>query len=187
MQFHLERPDISHRERAINYVNEFTEYNSEINGDGGLDQYLDNYEGWLQRLEEVRNTPVSENLVPGETFFLVNELNDIIGCINIRYELNDQLRAFGGHIGYSIRPTERGNGYNNINLYLALEECQRHGIEEVLLDCCVTNLGSDATIRRLGGNLLYTGIDPYDNELTNVYSINVNESLENNVEFRQHR
>ena len=32
--------------------------------------------------------------------------------INIRLALNDRLKKIGGHIGYSIRPTERGNGYN---------------------------------------------------------------------------
>lgn len=30
----------------------FYEYNSEINGVGGLHRYLDNYEGWLKKLEE---------------------------------------------------------------------------------------------------------------------------------------
>lgn len=53
--------------------------------------------------------------------------------INIRLALNETLRKFGGHIGYSIRPTKRGKGYNNINLYLGFKVCDSYGIEEVFI------------------------------------------------------
>ena len=33
-------PDITHKEKAIEFINEFYEYNSEINGSGSLDNYL---------------------------------------------------------------------------------------------------------------------------------------------------
>ena len=45
--------------------------------------------------------------------------------INIRLMLNENLKKIGGHIGYSIRPTERQKGYNKVNLYL------RKGIYDV--------------------------------------------------------
>ena len=50
--------------------------------------------------------------------------NKIIG--NIKVTLNENLKKFGGHIGYSIRPTERNKGYNKINLYLGLKICQEY-------------------------------------------------------------
>ena len=166
-------------EEAMNFINEFIEHNSEIYGCGGLDRYINNYEGWLEHLREAEEREVTEESVPGYTYFLVNDNNYPIGMCNIRPYLNEALRRFGGHIGYSIRPTERGNGYNNINLYLALEILNTYDVEEALLDCTVNNLGSNGTIRNLGGRLLYTDIDPYDNELTNVYSININNALNN--------
>ena len=46
-----------------------------------------------------------------------------------------------------------------------------------MLDCSVSNLGSDKTIQALGGVLERCEIDPWDNELTNVYWINVAKSL----------
>lgn len=49
--------------------------------------------------------------------------------INIRLALNEKLRKFGGHIGYSICLTERGKGFNKINLYLGLKVCQEYGIK----------------------------------------------------------
>ena len=52
---------------------------------------------------------------------------------NIRFCLNENLKKVGGHIGYSIRPSERGNGYNKINLYLALKVCKEKGIKDAIL------------------------------------------------------
>ena len=45
-------PTIEWKQKAIDFINEFYKYNSNINGTGGLQRYLDNYEGWLEKLEE---------------------------------------------------------------------------------------------------------------------------------------
>ena len=117
---------------------------------------------------------------PGKTFLLIGE-NDkkIVGTINVRWNLNEEMLNFGGHIGYGIRPTERRKGYNKINLYLGLIEAKKLGLEKVMLDCDVNNLGSDKTLRALGGTLERTGIDPYDGTLTNVYWFNLDDTLIN--------
>ena len=102
----------------------------------------------------------------------------IIGMINIRWNLNEYMLRFAGHIGYSIRPTERRKGYNKINLYLGLIEEKKLGLDKVMLGCSASNLGSDKTIQALGGILERSEIDPSDNELDNIYWINVEESIE---------
>ena len=45
-------PDITHKEKAIEFINEFYEYNSEINGSGSLDNYLkkSTYEEWIKKV-----------------------------------------------------------------------------------------------------------------------------------------
>ena len=48
--FELVKPTMEYKEKAIEFINEFYEYNSEINGVGGLYRYLDDYEGWLEKL-----------------------------------------------------------------------------------------------------------------------------------------
>ena len=172
-----EIPSIQRKQDAIDYINEFYAHNSEINGSGGLDRYVDNYEDWLIKLEKDLKQIPSEERVPAKTFFLVRESdNKIVGMINIRLELNKRLKEEGGHIGYSIRPTERQKGYNKINLYLGLIECQKHGIKEVLLDCDKNNLGSSKTMIALGGNLIceYS----YKDIIAQKYRINVDESIE---------
>ena len=36
---------------------------------------------------------------------------EVIGTICFRHELNEELREFGGQIGYSIKPSQRQKGY----------------------------------------------------------------------------
>ena len=88
-------PSKEYEEQAIDYINEFKEQGSERNGSGSLHRYLNNYDGWLEHLEKVRNTVPSEEKVPAETFFLVRESDDkIVGMINIRLVLNERLKEF---------------------------------------------------------------------------------------------
>ena len=51
-KFYLEEPCIKRKKEAIEFINEFYTYNSKINGTGGLQRFLDNYEGWLEKLEK---------------------------------------------------------------------------------------------------------------------------------------
>ena len=183
MNFYLEEPTIERKKDAIDYISEFLKYESDINGTGLLDKYLkeESYENWLIYLSKVQNKDYaySINFVPNRTFFLIREKdNKIVGMINIRLELNEKLKNSGGHIGYSIRPTERRKGYNKINLYLGMQEAQKLGLDRVMLDCDVNNLGSDRTLKALGGVLERTEVDPADGILTNVYWFDVDNCLE---------
>lgn len=182
MKFYLEEPTIKRKEDAIDYISEFLKYESDINGAGLLDRYLkeESYENWLIYLSKVQNKDYaySINFVPNKTFFLIRcEDNKIVGMINIRLELNEKLKNSGGHIGYSVRPTERRKGYNKINLYLGLKKCYEYNIKDALLDCIVSNLGSVKTIQALGGKLLKEEFSDKYNEVVQMYTIDVEESL----------
>ena len=177
-KFYLERPSLDRKKEAIEYINEFIQYNSEIHGVGSLNKYLDNYESWLEHLKDMRELTEIDKLVPAETFFLIRENdNKIVGMIDIRLALNDFLKKYGGNIGYSIRPTERKKGYNKINLYLALKFCKEKGLKEVLLDCDFDNLGSANSIVSLGGVLVKEEINEISNIIMKDFIINVDESI----------
>ena len=77
----------------------------------------------------------------------------LVGFLSVRHELNDYLLELGGHIGYAIRPLERGQGYATAATALALEECRRLGIDRVLITCDDTNVASATVIERNGGVL----------------------------------
>ena len=179
----FEKPSLERKDEIIEFLDEFIKYNSNINGSGSLDSIYrgSTFEEALDRCYKMEDEEYAKsiNKCPGKTFLLIREEdNRIVGTINIRWNLTDALKKFGGNIGYGIRPTERRKGYNKINLYLGLIEAQKLGLDKVMLDCDVENLGSDKTIRALGGVLERCELDPSDNELTNVYWINVDESIE---------
>lgn len=181
--FYLETPSLERKNEIIDYINEFVEHKSDINGTGSLDKILYGYT-FEQALESCLNMQYEEyakkfGRCPGKTFLLIRKNdNKIIGTINVRWNLTEKMKQFGGNIGYGIRPTERRKGYNKMNLYLGLIEAKKIGLDKVMLDCDVENLGSSKTMEALGGKLERTEIDPYDGILTSVYWINVDESLE---------
>ena len=177
-RFYYEVPSLERREDAIQYIQEFYDFSSPINGTGGLQRYLEDYEAWLLKLEEDRECVASKDRVPAETYFLVRESDQkIIGMANIRLELNERLRKSGGHIGYSIRPTERRHGYNKINLYLALHVLEEHGVDVAMLSCDKSNLGSSRTMISLGGVLDREFVEE-DGNMEQVYFIPVSDSIE---------
>lgn len=150
-------PCIEYKDKAIEYINEFYEFKSEINGTGSLDHYLkeSTYETWLENVKnsvDITNIPNTE--VPKITYFYVREEdNHIIGMVNIRLALNDYLRREGGHIGYSIRPTERRKNYGTQLLSEALKVCDKNGIKTVLVSCASQNIASSGVIKNCGGVL----------------------------------
>lgn len=184
-RFYFEVPGPERKEDAAAYVREFYAYGSDINGTGGLHRYLDDYEGWLEKLEKDRVREPDEEKVPARTYFLIRESDRrIVGMINVRLALNGKLRRFGGHIGYSIRPTERGKGYNRINLYLGLKVCARYGIETAFLDADLDNPASWRTMEALGGERIRTY---YDGEFAHCmmvdYRIDVKKALQEHAEL----
>lgn len=157
-------PTIAYKEKAMDYIREFREYGSEVNGSGSLDRYLEEatYEDWLQKLidyMDIANIPAPK--VPSLTYFYVREEDDcIVGMCNIRLALNDFLRKEAGHIGYSVRPTERCKHYATNMLADAMKVCDRVGIEEVLVTCDKENPASAKVITNNGGKL----VDEYYSE-----------------------
>lgn len=67
--------------------------------------------------------------------------------------MNEYLLSYGGHIGYSVRRSERKKGYATEMLKLALKECEGLGITKVLLTCDKDNIASAKTIIKNEGIL----------------------------------
>lgn len=182
-KFRFERPSLNRKNEIIEYLDEFVEFGSDINGSGSLDKIYegDTFEEALDRCLKMEDEDYARsiNRCPGKTFLLIREDdNRIVGSINIRWNLNEEMLQFGGHIGYGIRPTERRKGYNKINLYMGFIEAKKAGLDKIMVDCDVNNLGSDKTLRALGGSLERTEIDPSDGALTNVYWFDVDGTIE---------
>lgn len=150
-------PTIAYKLKAIDFIDEFYEYSSAINGSGSLDRFLkeSTYEAWLDKIAaDIDIANVQPPRVPALTYFFVREEDEkIIGMVNLRLALNDFIKNEAGHIGYCIRPTERGRHYASEMLMLALKVYDCIGISDIILTCDKDNPASAKTIISCGGKL----------------------------------
>jgi len=61
--------------------------------------------------------------------------NEIVGRVHIRHELNDYLRAFGGHYGCAVAPKFRRRGYAAEMFAQSIPIFRRLGILDILITC----------------------------------------------------
>lgn len=151
-------PSSAYKEKAIQFIHEFYEYHSEINGSGGLDRYLENstYDEWLGKvLADIDIANVPQSRVPALTYFYVREEDDeIVGMINLRLAVNEFIKKEGGHIGYCIRPNERRKHYATDMLSEALKVYDTLSIKEVIVTCDKSNTASANVIKNCSGELV---------------------------------
>ena len=147
-------PTLEYKEKLMDYKREFVENGDSLDGTAGL-MNAEIFEEWYDAFcDNLKEETVREGLVPATTYMAIS-VNDnrLIGMIDIRHRLNEYLLNFGGNIGYSIRKSERLQGYATEMLALALEECVKLNIKKVLITCDKDNVGSAKTIINNGGKL----------------------------------
>ena len=170
-KIHLREPDERDREQVMAYRKEFLAIGSRMDGTSALDQY-DDFDAWLAN---VRNHESPETVpaghVTGTEYLALDEHEHLVGMTNLRHYLNDYLLTYGGHIGYSVRPSERKNGYATQMLRLTLGKAKERGIEKVRICCDHYNIASAKAIRANGGVLEDEAYDSLDGLLTQRYWI----------------
>jgi len=115
-----------------------------------------------QRLADT-STPAPEERVHNDLYW-ITDTGEVVGFMSFRHELNDWLHQYGGHIGYSVRPTRRRRGYARAGLALVLERARELGLDRVLVTCDDDNVGSYRTIEGAGGVLENTVDAPEPDE-----------------------
>lgn len=172
-------PTKEYKKQVEEYLQEFFDNGElEIAGDGGLDR-IKNFDEWLQKIE---NDLSSNKEIPSTVYLTIRKSdNKIVGNLQIRHKLNKELLLHGGHIGDSIRPSERRKGYATEQIRLALLKCKELGIDRVLMDCDKNNIGSAKSIIKNGGILENEVL--IDNELIQRYWISLKKRYANRYEF----
>jgi predicted acetyltransferase len=151
----LVTPTKAHEQAALEYKQEHIDNGEMLLHGGSLFDSIASYDAWLNHLKASSSPDtVQPGWVVSSTFFAVRPTeNRIIGMIDIRHELNNFLRSYGGHIGYGVRPSERNKGYATQMLLLALDFSRHLGLDKVMLACEKYNEASRKTIVNCGGVL----------------------------------
>jgi predicted acetyltransferase len=130
-----------------------------LNYDEGED-----WEVYLERLETFRRgTDLPEDRVP-DSFLAAVVGDELVGRVSVRHSLNEWLRLYGGHIGYGVVTSQRRRGHATEILRQALVIARAVGVDEVLLVCDASNVGSARTIEACGGKLESTIPGPNGSE-----------------------
>ena len=123
-----------------------------FDGCSGLRQ-VESYEEWLDQ-KALMARIYGENCVPSTVYLAIRqEDRKLVGMIDLRHELSDFLLRYGGNIGYTVAPAERGKGRGKEMLRLLLDICRERGMEKVLVTCDKDNAASAGTICACGGVL----------------------------------
>jgi len=142
----------SHQDAFLDYMDDFRR--------AGECDYVDDtitpqsFSKYVERLQRASaGKDLQPGIVPATTWFLWNGRR-ILGRVSIRHRLTPRLEDFGGHIGYDVRPSDRGHGYGSVLLCLALAKARAIGLLRVLLTCSPTNTASVRMILSNGGQLV---------------------------------
>ena len=149
----LRRPTLADKETILNMMAEFEEAQSAHDG-GFWDAENFDYEEWLEtNLNKEMGIKLPKNRVPSIQFVLFDKSDHALGFLNLRLRLNEGLLNHAGHIGYSIRPSERGKGYAKESLRQGLQIAKEKNIKRALVTCSTENPASRAVILANGGKL----------------------------------
>ncbi len=149
-------PTEEYKQQVLECVEEFKNNGEErVHGSGSIEK-MGSFEEWIQKVNDDLSKEKAEakGRVQAVQYIAIRkEDNKLLGFIQIRYRLNDYLLKCGGHIGDSIRPSERNKGYSTEMIGLALKEAKKLGIGNVLITCEKENKASARTIIKNGGIL----------------------------------
>ena len=135
------------------YRKEIFDYDQEFDGCQQLELY-DDIEKWdlnCKLFEDPATVP------PGYSLgfqYLYLDGDEVVGMINLRpkAESHVYLRQYGGHIGYSVKPSRRKQGIGTMMLRDMLKVCRdEFELDRVLITCIKENEASRRVIMNNGG------------------------------------
>lgn len=163
-------PRADFREEFIAYCEEF-QAAAEPFAHWSADEARRDFAGLVRRWDKYGvGVGLPQGYVPQTTYWFVRG-GTILGTGRLRHRLNEQLSVEGGHIGYEIRPSERGKGYATRMLGMMLEEARALRLGRVLVTCQKDNAASARVIAKNGGVLAGEVISPRTGKLAQQYWI----------------
>ena len=161
-------------ELAAAYLNMVDEFEAAGEGYGWNDVELARRD-FAAFVDDLRNESLGiglpPDIVPQTTYVLLDPEGRALGEIRFRPHLTPPLERHNGHIGYNVRPSQRGNGYATRMLALVLEKARALGLERVMLPVRDENLASVRVIVNNGGVMERSGVALDAGEIVSLYWI----------------
>lgn len=171
----LREPTADMCAQIAGYRREMLDAGSSMDGCGSLARTEDPMV-WLTQVESLRREETCPKpWVPATQFVALSQTGELLGMIQVRHRFNDFLERYGGHIGYSVRPSQRRQGVAKEMLRQALIYCRELGLERVLITCLEDNEASRRTILANGGVYESTVFEPQEQERLQRYWIALGE------------
>lgn len=159
------KPTINDKDILMEYVQEHYD-NGEMHISASLGLASSNYEEWLDKVNQM--AVVSKDGWGRSNLYLVCYNDCLVGLLNVRYEMSEELQKIYGNIGYGVRPSARQMGFATEMLRYALKECEVNGLKYAIVGCVEENIASQKTMVRNGGQLIHRGVG-YQKDAVNLY------------------
>ena len=153
--FSLSRISPELYDSIADYRREMIINHDSFDGCSGLEKYED-IEKWHRNVILFEK---EDTLPPGYSIgieYAYLRDGEVAGLIDLRPKATEHvyLSRFGGHIGYSVRPSLRKQGIGTRMLKDMLKVCKdEYHLEKVLITCVEGNVGSKKVIMNNGGIL----------------------------------
>lgn len=145
----LEFPNLSHKQSYLEMISEWASFEDIHEASPGRLFASESFEEFLGIVTQ--DITQNSQWVNSHLFFLV-ENGRVLWAIQIRHHIDHpNLIENGGHVGYGIRPSERGKWYATEMLRLSLSEARKMGLEKLLITCNDDNIPSAKVIENNGG------------------------------------
>ena len=147
----LVNPSKKYQESYDRYIKEL---GSEERYPFPLDFDYSDFSAYLSKVDDFsKGNKLPEGFVQSSTLWLI--LNDeIVGVTNLRHRLNASIERCGGHIGLSIKPSERGKNVGRELMAMSIDFLSNKlGVKTIHIHCHKNNVISTNTIKSCGGIL----------------------------------
>lgn len=154
MNLTFKQPDLQDKEAILVFRRRFNAIHPLMHGANQLNAFTDEgFIAWLNYIAAPAGTQWFERPKVADSTFIALSDGVVVGILTLRHTLNDFLRQYGGHVGYSTHPDYQGQGVATAMLAFGLQTLRALGVDKVLLTCDDTNLASVRVIEKNGGRL----------------------------------